>query len=46
MLMRVSRAIARRGVSENQDFVSWSVVSMWLAAAAYLFATFDIFAKF
>jgi hypothetical protein len=40
MLKRVSRAVARRGVSEQQDFITWSATAMWALAAAYLFVTF------
>ena len=40
MLKQTSRAVARRGVSEQQDFVAWSVTAMWGLAAIYLLATF------
>jgi hypothetical protein len=40
MLKRASRAIARRGVSDQQDFVAWCATAMWALAAFYLLATF------
>lgn len=40
MLKHISRAAARRGNSDQQDFISWSATAMWALAAVYLLATF------
>ena len=41
MMKRVSaRAIARRDMTEQQDFVAWWATAMWALAAVYLLATF------
>lgn len=43
MLKRASRAIAKRGISDHQDFVAWWATTMWIAAAVYLLATFTLY---
>ena len=43
MLKRASRAIAKRGVSDHQDFVAWWATTLWALGAAYLLATFEIY---
>ena len=43
MLKRASRAIVRRGVSDQQDFVAWWATAMWVLGAVYIFATFEIY---
>lgn len=40
MPKRASRTIAKRGVSDQQNFVAWWATTMWILAAAYLLATF------
>ena len=42
-MQKTSGTVAQDANSDAQDFVAWSAMAMWGAAAAYLFATFQPF---
>jgi len=42
-MQKVSRTVAHEVNSDARDFVAWSAVAMWGAAAVYLLATFQPF---
>ncbi len=44
MMKRITaRAIARRGISEQQDFVAWWATTLWVLGAVYLLITFELY---